>query len=144
MSKPKDKAVDIQKEYYMHLETERLQTFTSWPFQEGCSCTPEAMAAAGFYYCGSDKDPDYVRCFACQKELDGWEPQDDPWLEHKSHSKNCKFVKLKKLTEDLTLEEFFKFMVVVQKNRARKKFDDNRKEFETLAQSVREKMEKIV
>lgn len=36
------------------------------------------MADAGFYHCGNDKEPDYVQCFVCQKELDGWEPNDDP------------------------------------------------------------------
>ena len=36
------------------------------------------MAAAGFYHCPTDTEPDLVKCFVCQKELDGWEPDDDP------------------------------------------------------------------
>jgi Inhibitor of Apoptosis domain len=37
------------------------------------------MAAAGFFHCPTDQEPDLVRCFVCHKELDGWEPTDDPW-----------------------------------------------------------------
>ena len=37
------------------------------------------MAAAGFYHDPSNLSPDSVRCFVCQKELEGWEPEDDPW-----------------------------------------------------------------
>ena len=54
-----------------------------WPFLEGCDCTPDKMAAAGFYYVGTDAEPDLVRCYFCRRELDGWEPTDDPWAEHK-------------------------------------------------------------
>jgi len=82
----------------------RLATFTTWPFTEDCSCTPKSMALAGFYCCGGENDPDLVRCFFCRKELDGWEPEDDPWKEHVSHAKGkCAFVKLGKKSEDLTV-----------------------------------------
>ena len=37
------------------------------------------MAQAGFYHCPTDNEPDVAICFVCQKELDGWEPEDDPW-----------------------------------------------------------------
>ena len=40
------------------------------------------MAAAGFYFCGTDAEPDLVRCYYCRRELDGWEEEDDPWQEH--------------------------------------------------------------
>jgi len=36
------------------------------------------MAAAGFYVLGDD-EPDLVECFICGKQLNGWEPDDDPW-----------------------------------------------------------------
>lgn len=35
------------------------------------------LAAAGFYFIGN-KGEDLVRCFMCNKELDGWDPRDDP------------------------------------------------------------------
>lgn len=37
------------------------------------------MAKAGFFHIPSTVEPDLVRCFVCQKELDGWDPTDDPW-----------------------------------------------------------------
>eukprot|EP00092_Neocalanus_flemingeri_P107193 GFUD01137578.1.p1 GENE.GFUD01137578.1~~GFUD01137578.1.p1 ORF type:complete len:145 (-),score=28.64 GFUD01137578.1:187-621(-) len=82
----------------------RLNTFTHWPFTDDCSCTPERMAAAGFYCCGGENEPDLVRCYFCRKELDGWEPEDDPWKEHLSHAKGkCAYVKLGKKPEELTV-----------------------------------------
>jgi len=84
----------------------RLATFTMWPFTENCSCTPESMAAAGFYCCGGENEPDLVRCFFCRKELDGWEPEDDPWKEHQSHAKgNCAYIKLGKKPDELTVSD---------------------------------------
>lgn len=37
---------------------------------------------------------DTVACFLCLKSLDGWEPSDSAWKEHKSHSANCPLVTL--------------------------------------------------
>ncbi|KAK8404654.1 hypothetical protein O3P69_007716 [Scylla paramamosain] len=47
------------------------------------------MAAAGFYFIGSKSNPDLVRCFLCFKELDGWEEEDDPWLDFLVQSAAC-------------------------------------------------------
>merc|ERR1712183_192540 len=75
----------------------RLVTFKEdWPFNEDCSCTPEKMAEAGFYLVGSQSEPDLVRCYYCRRELDGWEPQDIPWDEHKR--RDCPYITLGKLT----------------------------------------------
>lgn len=58
----------------------RLESFENWPFQSGDNeCNPERMAAAGFYCVGSKEEPDLVECFICSKQLDGWDPDDDPW-----------------------------------------------------------------
>ena len=84
----------------------RLATFTLWPFTEDCSCTPQRMSMAGFYCCGGENEPDLVRCYFCRKELDGWEPEDDPWTEHVSHSKGkCAYVRLGKKPEDMTVSD---------------------------------------
>ncbi|MBN3319243.1 BI51B protein, partial [Atractosteus spatula] len=56
----------------------RLETFKDWPFREDCKCTPERMALAGFVHCPSESEPDVACCFFCLKELEGWEPDDDP------------------------------------------------------------------
>ncbi|PNJ88241.1 BIRC5 isoform 9, partial [Pongo abelii] len=50
----------------------------NWPFLEGCACTPERMAEAGFIHCPTENEPDLAQCFFCFKELEGWEPDDDP------------------------------------------------------------------
>lgn len=94
------------------------------------------MAAAGFVHCPSENSPDVVQCFFCLKELEGWEPDDDPlWVggwgrageesgrryelvgrcfcvffreEHKKHSAGCAFAALQKDPAKLTVQEFLK------------------------------------
>ncbi len=104
----------------------RIATFKDvWPFLEDCNCTPEKvfffrisnlffdssplhffkMAEAGFYHVGSDSEPDLVRCYYCRRELDGWEPTDVPWDEHKR--RECPFISLGKVPQNLTLEDTF-------------------------------------
>nr|QOI12310.1 baculoviral IAP repeat containing 5 isoform 5 transcript variant 6 [Homo sapiens] len=60
------------------LKDHRISTFKNWPFLEGCACTPERMAEAGFIHCPTENEPDLAQCFFCFKELEGWEPDDDP------------------------------------------------------------------
>jgi len=84
----------------------RLNTYKMWPFLKDCMCTPMKMASAGFYCCGNENEPDLVRCYFCRKELDGWEPEDDPWKEHESHAKgNCAYVNLGKKPTELTVSD---------------------------------------
>ncbi|XP_068439830.1 baculoviral IAP repeat-containing protein 5a [Clinocottus analis] len=92
----------------MYVYENRLKTFEGWPFDEGCSCTPENMAKAGFIHTPSGNSPDIAMCFFCLKELEGWEPEDDPQKEHVSHSPSCQFIALKKKVEELTVEELLK------------------------------------
>lgn len=35
-----------------------------------------------------------MACFLCLKSLDGWEPKDSAWQEHKAHSTQCPLVTL--------------------------------------------------
>ena len=67
------------------------------------------MAEAGFYFVGSDDDPDLARCYYCRRELGGWEPEDDPWAEHKRRA--CPFIDLGKDTAKLTREDVYKLEV---------------------------------
>ncbi|XP_051158137.1 baculoviral IAP repeat-containing protein 5 [Leptopilina boulardi] len=86
----------------------RLETFENWPYQSANMCNPEKMAAAGFYFVGNKNEPDLVECFICSKQLDGWEPNDDPWAEHKNHKSSCAFVKLNKQEEmSWTIEDLY-------------------------------------
>ncbi|XP_076843389.1 baculoviral IAP repeat-containing protein 5.1-like isoform X2 [Brachyhypopomus gauderio] len=73
------------------------------------------MAKAGFIHVPTDNSPDVAQCFFCYKELEGWEPQDDPVKEHKLHSSTCHFIQLKKNVEDLTVEEFLRLQKERQK-----------------------------
>lgn len=68
------------------------------------------MAEAGFYWCGNVQDKDTVCCFLCGKILDGWEPTDDPWQEHRQHAPQCQFAKLGRAEKDLTISEMIDLM----------------------------------
>ncbi len=63
------------------------------------------MAEAGFYFVGTSTEPDLARCYYCRRELDGWEPSDVPWDEHKR--RECPYIKLNKTPQDITVEEAF-------------------------------------
>ncbi|KAJ6665209.1 hypothetical protein lerEdw1_004258 [Lerista edwardsae] len=92
----------------LHEYEKRLKTFADWPFKQNCKCTPENMASAGFIYCPNANEPDVAKCFFCLIELEGWEPEHDPWLEHSKRSKDsCGFLSLSKNIDDLTMEEYY-------------------------------------
>jgi baculoviral IAP repeat-containing protein 5 len=68
---------------------------------------------AGFYFAGTDAEPDLARCYYCRRELDGWDPTDDPWEEHKR--RECAFIKMGKKPEGLRIED----MATLEAARAR-------------------------
>ncbi|XP_052531764.1 baculoviral IAP repeat-containing protein 5.1-like [Tympanuchus pallidicinctus] len=84
----------------------RLKTFANWPFVKNCKCSPENMAKAGFIHCPSGNEPDVAKCFFCLIELEGWEPNDDPWEEH-AKRRSCGFLSLTKQFDELTMEEYY-------------------------------------
>ncbi len=43
------------------------------------------MAKAGFVHCPSENEPDVACCFYCLRELEGWEPEDNPWWAAAAH-----------------------------------------------------------
>ncbi|XP_059235003.1 baculoviral IAP repeat-containing protein 5 isoform X1 [Mustela nigripes] len=71
-------ASSLPPAWQLYLKDHRVSTFKNWPFLEGCACTPERMAEAGFIHCPTENEPDLAQCFFCFKELEGWEPDDDP------------------------------------------------------------------
>ncbi|XP_028563678.2 baculoviral IAP repeat-containing protein 5.1-like [Podarcis muralis] len=92
----------------MHYYENRLSSFACWPFKENCKCTPESMARAGLIHCPGANEPDLAKCFFCLIELEGWEPDHDPWLEHsKRAGDSCGFLSLSKSFDDLTVEEYY-------------------------------------
>ncbi|KAF2343989.1 BIR repeat, partial [Trinorchestia longiramus] len=73
------------------------------------------MAAAGFHFKGSKAEPDLACCFVCFKELDGWEEDDDPWIEH-SRRGDCDFIKLNKKEDEMTVLELHDLVMKRQLN----------------------------
>ncbi|CAK8690040.1 unnamed protein product [Clavelina lepadiformis] len=95
----------------MFLYTNRFKTFDGWPYtkDDGAKCTAEKLSHSGFFRPNPDSDPDLVRCFVCHKDLEGWEPNDEPESEHKSHSSKCPFLKLKNRNmNDMKMKDFVK------------------------------------
>ncbi|KAI8512266.1 baculoviral IAP repeat-containing protein 5-like [Branchiostoma floridae x Branchiostoma belcheri] len=131
-------------EFSMNSENNRLSTFKDWPFDDNCQCVPSKMAAAGFYHIPTDQQPDLVRCFVCYKELEGWEPDDDPWAEHRRHQPNCdllKIMKNHKSLDEITVKEFLDLECKRQQNRTKAQIEERVKEFRQQAARVREQME---
>lgn len=127
----------------MHFECQRLKSFSKWPFNSECKCTPEKMAEAGFFHCPTDQEPDLVKCFACHKELDGWEPEDDPWLEHRSHSGHCPFLQLPN-PKEMSVSELTKLVVQRLDLEVRKIADRQIKEFEEHCKEARAQFDALL
>lgn len=66
----------------------RLASFGNWPRQ--LKQDPHVLAEAGFFYAGNQ---DAVHCFYCGGVLRNWEPDDDPWREHRHWFPYCEFLK---------------------------------------------------
>ncbi|XP_061774077.1 baculoviral IAP repeat-containing protein 5.2-like [Nerophis ophidion] len=129
--------------FKMYFCENRLKTFEGWPFDEDCACTPENMAKAGFIYTPVDNSPDAATCFFCLKELEGWEPDDDPQKEHKSHSLSCHFLALKKKVEELPLNEFLKLHQARHKRLISKNCNEAVDKFEVAARLVKSEILKM-
>ncbi|KAB0376231.1 hypothetical protein FD755_012874, partial [Muntiacus reevesi] len=118
-----------------YLKNHCISTLKSWPFLEGCACISEQMATAGFIHRPTENKPDLARCFFCFKELEGWEPDDDPIEEHKKHSSGRIFLSVKKQFEELTLGEFLK-LDKESRTKSQRKTKNKQKEFEETAKKV--------
>ncbi|PSN40469.1 Baculoviral IAP repeat-containing protein 5 [Blattella germanica] len=121
-------------------EESRVETFKEWPFGEDYPCNAVKMAEAGFYFCGSAKEPDVAQCFVCFKKLDGWEPEDDPWKEHKKHSPQCPFVKCGKKESDMTYADLLLITHGRSLNALKLYFKDVKSGLKADAEKVRNKL----
>ncbi|XP_018331127.1 baculoviral IAP repeat-containing protein 5 [Agrilus planipennis] len=98
---------EFQYKLNLMLEKNRLDSFNNkWVFDDSKPCNAKKLAEAGFYYTGTEEEPDFVQCFFCDKQLVGWEEEDDPWQEHLHRSPQCEFAKHNKLEMELTLAQF--------------------------------------
>ncbi|KAH9817753.1 BIR-domain-containing protein [Teratosphaeria destructans] len=76
--------------------TARRGTFDTgegWPHEgkRGWRCKTTQMVEAGWTMDPSPDMEDGVTCMYCSLSLDGWEPKDDPFQEHKRRSPDCRF-----------------------------------------------------
>ncbi|XP_063309515.1 baculoviral IAP repeat-containing protein 5 [Pelobates fuscus] len=133
----------LPEEWRLYCLGTRIQSFNNWPFTEDCACTPQKMAEAGFIHCPTANSPDVAQCFFCLKELEGWEPEDDPLEEHRKHSSSCLFISLKKKAEELTLGEFLKLDKERVKIKMQRKMNLQIELFQSTAQKVRSSLEKL-
>lgn len=81
------------------------------------------MAEAGFIFIGDKSAPDAVKCFLCDKALDGWSATDKPWDEHSKHSAHCSFVKLRKPYNALTLGDYINIQQELEQNAVKKYYE---------------------
>lgn len=127
-------------------EAKRFKTFKNWPFNDesNIKCTAAKMAEAGFFHCPTKNLPDLVQCYVCFKELDGWEPDDDPWEEHASHTKDCLFVKLNKKEQDLRVEELYKLEAQRHINKVKQITAEKIEKFRQEALKLRSSIDDIV
>lgn len=130
--------------FQMTTEEKRLKSFKKWPFGSDTCMSKEKMAAAGFYFIGSKREPDLAKCYVCLKELDGWEEDDDPWEEHKKHSSYCQFIQLGKKPCELTYQDTHELELHRSSNFAVKTFTKKIEEFKKQAQNTREVIENLV
>ncbi|WPG99995.1 Hypothetical protein R9X50_00281900 [Acrodontium crateriforme] len=62
--------------------------------KRGWKCKIAKMVDAGWSFDPSPDNEDGVTCFYCALSLDGWEPKDDPLLEHRKREPDCPFFTL--------------------------------------------------
>lgn len=90
--------------------SKRLKSLDKWTMAKPSASD---MAEAGFY-CPNPDIPETVRCFSCFIELDGWEPTDKPWEEHKKRALTlkppCKFIEIGKKESDLLVDDFLEIL----------------------------------
>lgn len=100
------------------------------------------MAEAGFIFIGDKDAPDAVKCFLCEKTLDGWDPKDNPWTEHQDHSTDCSFAKLRKAEDSLSLQEFLNIKDELIKKNINKYYDEVKEIAEGTLNDIEKQLEK--
>ena len=85
-------------------------------------------------------DPDSVTCFFCNKSLDCWDENDDPWFEHQKHAPTCAFAKMDKPEEAFTVTEFTEirnqFIEKFLKTELKKSIDQVNEHFDDLVHLI--------
>uniref|UniRef100_A0A5S6R008 Uncharacterized protein n=1 Tax=Trichuris muris TaxID=70415 RepID=A0A5S6R008_TRIMR len=101
------------------------------------SVPPSKLAEAGFFCLQSADAPDAVECAFCSVQLESWDPDDDPWSEHRCHTESkgikCPFVALGKAEKNMTVEEFRELLLARFDLISERLLADAVKEIEKLA-----------
>ncbi|TKA70325.1 hypothetical protein B0A55_09630 [Friedmanniomyces simplex] len=73
--------------------TKTFQVGKGWPHEgePGWRCQISEMVDAGWAFDPGAEMEDGVTCFYCGMSLDGWEPGDDPYEEHRRRKAECPF-----------------------------------------------------
>ncbi|KAL0830585.1 hypothetical protein ABMA28_002733 [Loxostege sticticalis] len=82
----------------MNFETNRLNTFASWP--ASAPVDPIRIAKAGFYYTGEGTE---VQCFSCGGKISQWNYGDQVMWRHRHLEPNCEFVVNPRLSGNVPL-----------------------------------------
>lgn len=77
----------------------RVKSFETWPKQ--MKQDKHQLAHYGFFY---TKESDIVECFSCGVRIREWDVNDNPALEHKTHSPRCSYLKITGTEENLALD----------------------------------------
>ena len=93
---------------------------------------------------GSSKEPDLVKCYYCQREIDGWEPDDDPWEEHLRRSGDpCPFIKKGKKARALTVKDGLELEAERLCYILKKKTEESNTRYREEAEQVKQKISEI-
>eukprot|EP00914_Ancora_sagittata_P005537 GHVO01011329.1.p1 GENE.GHVO01011329.1~~GHVO01011329.1.p1 ORF type:complete len:130 (+),score=22.61 GHVO01011329.1:132-521(+) len=103
-------------------------------------------AEAGFFYTPESNSPDLVQCFYCDKELDGWDPNDDPWEEHKSHSSKCPYLKMEDMSDMtlLTMQDQMKLLQAKHSLMMKETITKKKQLFLEHAKGARDQMHELI
>lgn len=99
--------IDSELMEYATLEA-RLASFApptkrskaGWPHK---SPSPQDLARVGFYY-KPTASKDSCKCFMCDRQLDGWEEDDDPLHEHLKHGSDCAWALLMSIDQETAFD----------------------------------------
>ncbi|RPA80451.1 hypothetical protein BJ508DRAFT_415435 [Ascobolus immersus RN42] len=94
VDRKKGRKVKLQDPNGEFMTNARKMTFGNWWPHEGKRGwvpTVDAMVAAGFHYIPSEGTSDKVGCAYCDLELDEWQQNDNPWMDHHERSPKCMF-----------------------------------------------------
>jgi len=89
----------------------RKKTFDDIPMPEGVVQTSEDFVRAGFFRKQNSAGKDIVTCYACGKEMFGWQPYETPIAGHRKHSETCAVV----ITNNDIVAELVNEVLLIQK-----------------------------